>query len=214
MVSLWHIQHFRTFSTSWPSSSLWRSLVDWWSRQIAWQRCMTSTWNLPTRMMLLLGHWLAVHQSIHEWKHLKWWLENCDPSQVSPSFIDTACTMGNRASCSAKGVQLTTCQKFQLQKYGSVYQLLLPFLKMLARCWTIDSFQSCSWKPTNQRRRRSVIGQSTKSSYRKDETVMASDGCSQECCLDSTMGCSIWYHPPDYFQVWFSHKLILKVFLP
>lgn len=99
---------------------------------------------------------------------------------------------GTELLAQQKFIKQTTLQKVSLAKkcftLSTLASLPGPFPEMLARCWMIDSFQSCSWKQTKGRRRHSAIGQSTKSSFRKDEPVRASDGCSQQCCLASTMG--------------------------
>ena len=127
---------------------------------------------------------------------------------------------GTELLAQQKFIKQTTLQKVSLAKkcfsLSTLTSLPGPFPEMLARCWMIDFLQICSWKQTKGRRRHSAIGQSTKSSFRKDEPVRASDGCSQQCCLASTMGRLKYYHPEKfdcpslYFHFWIHHNLTLK----
>ena len=93
MESLWPTAHTKTFSMYWPSNNLWRNPGAPWQRT-SWRSFMTNMWSSPTQMTLQLGYDDTLSPDHYVYKIIQ-----RASSKVSPSFIDTACTMGNRVSC-------------------------------------------------------------------------------------------------------------------
>ena len=173
MESLWPTAHTKTFSMYWPSNNLWRNPGAPWQRT-SWRSFMTNMWSSPTQMTLQLGYDDTLSPDHYVYKIIQ-----RASSKVSPSFIDTACTMGNRVSC----LQLQA----MINSYINNINNINPCWHHLPRCCVTQTLLSCSSRRMKVIGKLSATGANIKSWFKRAGHLKESGGSSLQCLLPTTM---------------------------
>lgn len=100
-------------------------------------------------------------------------------TQVSPSFIDTACTMGNRVPRQNQNFHMS----YVLFKKKKLPLQPAPCKNSCLRFWRTRSWPICFWQLTMTKLTRLTNGANSKSSSNKDVHQRESNGSSLGCTL-------------------------------
>ena len=141
-----------------------------------WQTCEVRQprWRCNLAMMTL--YHLTIHSGSVNYVYK---IIQCASPKVSPSFIDTACTMGNRVSC----LQLQA----MINSYINNINNINPCWHHLPRCCVTQTLLSCSSRRMKVIGKLSATGANIKSWFKRAGHLKESGGSSLQCLLPTTM---------------------------